>query len=236
MSVSIRRDALSTVTVTNAGHGPFVYPHDLAQRLAEVTGEAKTVRTRLRLMRAVAAALTEGGLHGLRVTDCTTGAGVAHGTFYRYWPDSRAATGEVMEDFMLAIGRRRPRSPSGTPLPDRILLANRYYVEVYRLNAGLMRCLAQLSDAEPAFARIAHEANLRAAARAERAWLRAMPDAAGLSEGERLARLLACIAMVEGLLRDIYLRPPPQPLQAMDAEDLARLLSSCWLRMLRVRE
>jgi AcrR family transcriptional regulator len=219
-----------------APHGPFVYPELLHARLAAPSGAPKTVRTRLRLMAAIAALLEEGGFHELRVADCAARAGLAHGTFYRYWPDREAAAQAVLADFMAGVRARRPISAPGTALYPRILAANRYYVRVYRENAGLMRCLMQLGNVLPGFARIGQEANLALAARVVRGWERADPSAATLSEREKTARALACIAMVEGVLRDLYVRPALEPLASMDEEAVAELLSASWYRILLGRD
>jgi AcrR family transcriptional regulator len=216
--------------------GAFAYGDDLRARLAAAAAQPRSARTRLRLMEAVAAVLESDGVHGLRVASCATRAGVAHGTFYRYWPDGRTAAHAVMSDLMATIRRRRPASPRDASPWRRIVTANRYYVEVYRRNAGLMRCLQQLADAEPDFARIAQDANLALAQRVVRAWLRSDPAAASIPEAERLGRALACSAMVDGMLRDVLLRAPAAPLAAMTPEAVADLLSASWHRLLFGRE
>ena len=224
-----------SMSIELATRGPFAYIDDLEARLAAATDEPKTALTRLRLMGAVASVLESEGVHGLRVAPCVARAGVAHGTFYRYWPDGRSAAREVMADFMAAIRRRRPASSRDLALYPRIVAANRYYVQVYSLNRGLMRCLQQLADAEPSFARIGQEANLSLARRVARAWVRSQPEAVAIPESLRLARALACIAMVEGVLREILLRPPPEPLVGMQLTEVADLISHCWHSMLMGR-
>jgi len=219
-----------------AERGAFRYRDLLAQRLEAAADAPKTARTRLRLMAAVAAVLEQGGVHELRVASCTAHAGVAHGTFYRYWPDGSAAAQDVLSDFMRTVTARRPGAPPGAPAYQRILAANRYYVGVYRLNAGLMRCLMQLGNVRAEFARIGQAANMALAARVVRAWERADPSAAALPAAARTARALACIAMVEGVLRDLYVRPALEPLAAMGEEEVARMLSACWFRILFGRD
>ncbi|WP_439577082.1 TetR/AcrR family transcriptional regulator [Elioraea sp.] len=224
---------MSASTVAEAaGRGSFVYRDQLAARLAAVAREPKTVRTRLRLMAAIATLLEEGGFHDLRVADCAARAELAHGTFYRYWPDRSAAAQDVLGDFMATVRSRRPVGAAGTGLYPRIVAANRYYVRVYRANAGLMRCLMQLGNVEPAFARIGQEANVALASRVVRAWERADPAALDLPDHEKTARALACIAMVEGVLRDLYVRPALPPLAAMDEDEVADMLSASWFRIL----
>ncbi len=216
--------------------GPFSYREVLAQRLAEAELQPKTARTRLRLMAGVVAVLEEDGVHELRVASCAARAGVAHGTFYNYWPDGSAAAQAVLSDFMATVTARRPGAAAGASAYQRILTANHYYVVVYRRNARLMRCLMQLGNADPEFARIGQAANLALARRVVRGWERAEPGAAARPEAARLARALACIAMVEGVLRELYVRPAPEPLAAMGEEEVAELLSASWYRLLFGRE
>jgi AcrR family transcriptional regulator len=187
-------------------------------------------------MMGVAEALEEDGVHELRVADCAARAGVAHGTFYRYWSDGSAAAQAVLSDFMATITARRPSAPAGAGAWHRILAANRYYASVYRRNARLMRCLMQLGNARPEFAHIGQAANLALARRVVRAWERAEPEARVLPEPAKLARALACIAMVEGVLRDLHVRPAPAPLATLSDDEVAGLLSGCWFRMLFGRE
>jgi AcrR family transcriptional regulator len=219
-----------------AARGPFTYREVLADRLAAAEAQPKMARTRLRLMAGVVAVLEQDGVHELRVASCAARAGVAHGTFYNYWPDGSAAVQAVLSDFMGTVTSRRPAALAGASAYERILAANRYYAVVYRLNAQLMRCLMQLGNAEPDFARIGQTANLALARRVVRGWERAAPEAAALPEAARLARALACIAMVEGVLRELYVRPAPAPLAGMTDEDVAQLLSASWHRILFGRD
>ncbi len=215
-----------------AEHGPFRYRAELVARVEAARAAAKTTQTRLRLMLALTAVLEEGHIHTLRVADCVARAGLAHGTFYRYWPDAGTAAQAVLSDFMATVTARRPSLPRGEALYPRIMAANRYYVRVYRLNAGLMRCLMQAGNIDPAFGRIGQAANLALAERVVRAWEREDPAAATLPRQERLARALACIAMVEGVLRDRHVRSPLPHLVAMSDDRVADLLSDAWYRLL----
>lgn len=232
ISESTPRDA----SEHDAERGPFTYADVLSSRLEKAGAKPKTVRTRLRLMAGVVEALEEDGVHELRVASCAARAGVAHGTFYNYWPDGSVATQAVLSDFMDTVTERRPAAPAGATTYERILSANRYYAVVYRRNARLMRCLMQLGNARADFAAIGQAANLALARRVVRGWERADPAAAALPEAARLARALACIAMVEGVLREIYVRPAPPPLAGMEDEAVAQLISACWYRILFGRE
>lgn len=236
MSMSVMPAETEPDALAAPAHGPFVYHELLRARLAAAEGEPKTARTRLRLMAAIAALLEESGFHDLRVADCAARADLAHGTFYRYWPDREAAAQDVLAGFMATVRARRPPGAPGTAPYPRIVAANHYYVRVYRANAGLMRCLMQLGNVLPAFAHIGQQANLALAARVVRGWERAEPAARLLPAREKIARALACIAMVEGVLRDLYVRPALAPLASMNEDEVAELLSASWFRILLGRD
>src|SRR4051812_39595809 len=62
---------------------------------------AKSERTRLTLLAAIAARLTAGiEAASLRVSDIAAEAGVAHGTFYRYFADRQSAVEALVADFV----------------------------------------------------------------------------------------------------------------------------------------
>lgn len=216
--------------------GPFRHAEVLQERLAAAAGESKPVRTRLLLMARTSELLAERGFHGLRVADCVARAGLAHGTFYRYWPDLVAATRDVLADFLVTTRTRRPPSAPDAPLYARIRLANHFYAEIYRLNPMLMRCLVDLAHVHPEFAGVAQAANLRLAQRVVRSWERADPAAAALQPELRLARALACISMVDGMLKELFLRNPEPPLSTLGSGAIADLLSQAWYRILLGRD
>ena len=73
---------------------------------------------------------------------------------------------------------------------------------MFRRNAGLMRCMNQLSIELPGFNDIGAQANLRLAHRVVSAFEREVPPEPG-TERHRLAMALNCIAMVDGVLRKL---------------------------------
>lgn len=237
MSLSIFSGSESTgPDQASPRRGPFRHAEVLEERLAAAAAESKPVRTRLLLMARTSELLAERGFHGLRVADCVARAGLAHGTFYRYWPDLVAATRDVLADFLATTRTRRPPSAPEATLYARIRLANHFYAEIYRLNPMLMRCLVDLAHVQPEFARVAQVANLRLAQRVVRAWERADPTAAMLLPELRLARALACIAMVDGMLKELFLCNPELPLSTLSAGAVADMLSQAWYRILLGRD
>jgi AcrR family transcriptional regulator len=238
MSISQRRSRPRVRPLArDPNYGAFSFPAHLRDRLKQAASAPKTARTRLRLMMAMAELLEEDGFHALRVADIAARADLAHGTFYRYWPDRHAAVQDLLSDFMAAIRTHRQAALPDSGFHDRLVASNRYYVRVYRANSGLMRCLMQLGNQDAEFARIGQAANLALAARVVRAWERAAPEAtATLTSTEKTARALACIAMVEGVLRDLHVRPGLDPLASLADDAVADLLSACWFRILFGRE
>jgi AcrR family transcriptional regulator len=215
--------------------GPFAFPdllREVLQRLDGQKGTPRTTLTRIRLEIAASELLQDLDFHTMRITDICGRADCGHGTFYRYWTDREDVAREVMMDFMEAIRLRRPPLPRRTPLFDRLLAGHRYYVEMFRRNAGLMRCMNQLSIELPGFNDIGAEANLRLAHRVVSAFEREVPPEPG-TERHRLAMALNCIAMVDGVLRNCFVHNADVGLT--DAE-LADQLSRIWYRSFLARD
>lgn len=74
------------------------YAQHLARRLAEQAGARKVERTRLRLEIATAELLAEWSYGRLTVDDITARAGLAHGTFYRYYAGKHEIVLAVLQD------------------------------------------------------------------------------------------------------------------------------------------
>src|SRR5579871_1301232 len=217
------------------GLGPFAFPtllREVLQRLDSQKGTARTTLTRIRLEIAASELLQELDFHALRITDICARADCGHGTFYRYWTDREDVAREIITDFMEAIRLRRPPLPTRTRLFDRLLAGHRYYVEMFRLNAGLMRCMNQLSIELPAINEIGAQANLRLAHRVVNAFEREMRPEPG-TERHRLAMALNCIAMVDGVLRNCFIHNTDV---GLTDDELAQQLSLIWYRSFLARD
>lgn len=215
--------------------GPFAFPallRDVLHRLERQKRTPRTTLTRIRLEIAASELLQDLDFHALRITDICGRADCGHGTFYRYWIDREDVAREVLIDFMEAIRLRRPPLPARTQLFDRLLSGHRYYVEMFRRNAGLMRCMNQLSIAIPGFNDIGAQANLRLAHRVVSAFEREEPPRPG-TERQRLAMALNCIAMVDGVLRNCFVHNTNV---GLTDEELAEQLSRIWYRSFLARD
>jgi AcrR family transcriptional regulator len=217
------------------GESAFSFPELLRQvlvRLEEQGTSKRPTLTRVRLEIAASELLQDLDFHALRITDICRRADCGHGTFYRYWTDREAVAREILSDFMEAIRLRRPTLPASTRLFDRLLAGHRYYIEMFRRNTGLMRCLFQLTMKQPAFAEIGTQANLRLAHRVVNAFEREAPAERG-GERQRLAMALNCIAMVDGVLRNCFLHNTDV---GLTDDELATQLSLIWYRAFLARD
>jgi AcrR family transcriptional regulator len=205
---------------------------DFAQALlaaAEDPALRKTERTRLRLLASIAAALKAGTeRNDLTVADITQSAGLAHGTFYRYFTDMRAGTDALIEEFSGFVESRIANAREGeSGSRARVLGATLLYARLFRRNAGLMRCLIGLSGEATSFAKSYQRLN--------RDWYGRVAGAIARERGapnSRDAFLPAAYAlggMIDEFLTQIYLRKDPALAHLADDEDgIAELLTDLW--------
>jgi AcrR family transcriptional regulator len=122
----------------------------------------KAERTRARLQAAISALLDDTAPADLKVADIARAAGSAHGTFYTYFPDIRAALAETLTGFVAFLqSRMRDAARAGETPQDRARQATAAYVRLFEENRGLMRCLvtrmAPFPEASAAFERLNRE-------------------------------------------------------------------------------
>ena len=193
----------------------------------------KVERTRLRLLASVARLLADGAEPSeLTVADIVAAADLAHGTFYRYFPDVRAAIEAMIADFARFLRDELANAREGaTGSRERVRGATLAYTRAFRANAGLMRCLIALGRENTAFARAFQELN--------QAWNRRMAAAiarhrAGQSAKPASAEALLPTAyalggMIDEFLTQLYLRRDPALARfARDEEAVADLLTELW--------
>ena len=131
----------------------------LETRLRDHAPPSKGERTRERLKIATAKMLQDRGYHVMRVTDITQAAKVAEGSFYVYFDDKKDASLAVLGEFLKEfIDLRAPPEQVKVPF-NSARAANRRWLALCRANAGLMRCLLQVGDEDPDFARLVHRTN-----------------------------------------------------------------------------
>lgn len=109
-------------------------------------GTGRTARGRRSREQMLAAARTvferNGFLH-TRIADICDEAGMAHGSFYTYFPSKEAAFQAVLDSVELDLLALDP-SPADADPVERIRAANRHFLETYRENAAILRVIEQV--------------------------------------------------------------------------------------------
>jgi TetR/AcrR family transcriptional regulator, ethionamide resistance regulator len=204
------------------------------RRAAEAPGLGKTERTRLKLLAAIAARLSAGIEEAaLRVADIAAEAGLAHGTFYRYFADRRVAVGALVADFVRFLRDRLAESRDGPPgSRARVRAATLTYVRLFRDNAGLMRCLMSLDNEGAGFRASFHDLNRAWNGRVAAAIAhRRDPVAEAAAVAATLPTAYALGGMIDEFLTQLYLRRDPAlAALAGDEAAVADLLTELWCR------
>ncbi len=190
----------------------------------------KGERTRLGLLAAAARLLARPGAEPgeLQVAQVTAEAGVALGTFYRYFPERPAILEALVGAFAEFLGQRLAAARAGAPgSRARVAAATLAYVHHFRANPGLMRCLLDLAPASAAWS-----ASFRAL---NRAWNGRVASALAARHGGTAATQLpvayALGGMVDEFLATLYLRRDPAlRTLARDEAKVAALLTDLWWR------
>lgn len=209
------------------------YARHLSLQLDALRAARKVERTRLRLEIATAELLEEMSYGRLTVNDITERAGLAHGTFYRYYAGKHEIVLAVMQGFLGSIrGMRASLGRVEDPYAA-IHAANRHYVEVYRRNVGLMRCLLTLRTDDPLVAEIGSRADAGLVVRVMRSMARFGAPTARLPPLRQELLIHSVVGAVDALLRKVYgASEPPLARFADDPEAIATVLSDIWFRAL----
>ncbi|MCV2868901.1 TetR/AcrR family transcriptional regulator [Defluviimonas sp. WL0002] len=187
----------------------------------------KGERTRAELVTAGANFLAREPLERLTVAAICKSAGVAHGTFYLYFPDKNALANEVLGAFVDYVqGRMR----AAAHLPgDAARNTTAAYLQLFEDNAGLMKCLVVGVDAFPE-ARGAFQ-------RLNREWAETVVRATRRREGpdrpqdDLMRRAYALGGMVDQYLSALFITGDPW-VRALseDREAVLEMLTDLWKR------
>lgn len=208
----------------------------LERRLKDNPPKLKSDRTRMRIRLACAQVLEEHGFHAARVVDVTNAAGLAEGSFYVYFRDKTDAATDVLSSMLDHFGevQGQPRE-SDSPFAA-LRASNRRWIAYCRQNPGLMRCLLQLGDEVPEFAKLTQRVNRAWYERVARSVLRRFPRK-GLAQGEVLFAVYALGSMMDEIARKLFVYPDPYFLEVLedlklDDEGLADAASVIWFKLL----
>ena len=110
----------------------------------------KGALTRQRLLEAAKEVFEETGFLEARISDIAERAGLSHGSFYHYFDSKEQVfreVAEVQEDLLTAPDPDTKRADSDAELPEieRIIRANRRYLQRYRDNGKIMGVIEEVS-------------------------------------------------------------------------------------------
>jgi AcrR family transcriptional regulator len=127
----------------------------------------------------------EAGFLDARISDIATRAGLSHGSFYHYFDSKEQIFREIaerQEELLTAPAADAPAEPTEPSEFDRLLRANRRYLERYRDNGRIMGVIEEVSryDAPVSEARMRRQKHF--ADRAEKAIRRMQVDGTASQE------------------------------------------------------
>lgn len=191
------------------------------------------MRTLNAVLAATARELERVGFEGLTVDGITASAGLAHGTFYRYFRSRSDAAVAVLRLYAAAVRHLRPRGGRLAAF-DAIHRMNEFYVASYSANAALLAAREQIVQQRPDRAIARDRLNHRWSILVLRdlSVRRGMVSSAlGTAFDHSLVR--SAIAMADELLRERYVHQSTTLATLLpNDEETALLLSFAWYRLL----
>lgn len=209
---------------------PGRYSEAVAEELRERPPKSKGERTKRRLEYAALRVLETNGYSDSRVADICREAGVSLGTFYVYYTDKKDIASNVLLEFGEALYQHGLSKAVGRTAYDAILLTNRFFVQAYDQNRGLIRCLVQVDDIDAGFQ--------EAWRHIRQGWTRRIAASIAkrsgpgtLSEATRIQIASALEGMMFHFLYDLFVREEPHlTAVSTDLDQVAELLSLLWYR------
>jgi len=207
----------------------------VAAQQREAGPRKKGERTRDRIRLAAVELLNEVGYRQMKVADVCDRAGITPPVLYLYFDNKLALTTDVLREFLHRF-ITAPAEGSGATAYQAIYQANHRWVALARANAGLMRCLLELSGDEPAFARLFTAASDDWYRRITDSVVRRFP-AAGRDRPAIELSVHALGGMIDDLTRKLFAGMPSEATRlvatvAPTDEALAHFLSVLWYRAL----
>lgn len=223
-------------TVPSAGQAPartaaeMKYAKYLEREFDARSFASKGERTRFRLKIAAAHVLEEIGFQDCTVADVCRRAGVALGTFYVYFTDKCEIAREILLEFQHTLHDQVSQLAHHRDDFEAILTTNRFFVDAYRCNPGLLRCSSQLEDQDPVYRARRREHLSQWTARIAGSIRRrtGQPESA---QNQSLQMASALEGMVYQYLYDVFVkRDPSIGRRIARSDNIAELLSVLWYR------
>lgn len=218
----------------------FVYADYLANRQNQTKDRRRGEITRDKLKLSAVRILDKVSYRDIRVSDICKGAGVSPAAFYLYFKNRTDLTVHVLTEFLDALyAFEASSSGQANTTFDSIYYSNLIWLRACRANAGLVRCLLQLSDETQEFATIfqkfGHEYYQRIAKRTVERSHGAVSDATALLIAYTLG------GMIDDLVRRLFIGKGKE-LQTLvsevtpSEEAFAEFLTVLWYRALYCRD
>lgn len=195
----------------------------------------KGERTRDRIRLAAVELLNEVGYRDMKVSDVCERAGVTTPALYMYFQNKLALTEDVLNEFVRDFMARSVGGGGGSRSAYEAMYdANLRWIASARANAGLMRCMLQLSDEIPEFAEVFGQANHDWYERISQSIFNRYPAAMADEAAVRLATY-AFGGMIDEFTRKLFTAHDPRMTAlvgavAPDNEALAGFLTGLWYR------
>lgn len=167
-------------------------------REAASPSSPRAQRTRAQLLKAARVVFERDGYLLARVADIAAEAGVAHGSFYNYFTSKNDVFRAVMQSALDNI-----YSSGTTPMVDkrlsqreRIDLANRQFIEVYRQNTALMALFEQAATIDDELRALRLAIRQRAISRVQRSIERLQQEGCARADLDPATAAAALVGMV----------------------------------------
>ena len=199
-------------------------------------GKMKGERTRARIMIAACKLLDAIPPSEIKVSNVCKHARIAHGTFYIYFNDVRQLLSELLLDFVDHLQNMMKVASHDNP-DGAIRGATRIYGQLFRSNAGLMKCLLYHQDGFPGARHAFHALNqtwLKTVIDATRHRLEKLGQGHLLDDDELTRRAYALGAMTDQYFASLYLSNEDELMRvSRDDDAVACTLSLIWERGLQ---
>lgn len=191
---------------------------------------SKGGRTRVRLKIAAASILASKGYQAMQMGDICREAGLSQGGIYRHFENKTAIALEVLTELLNHQGEVLQAGRTRGSVYARLYEANLLYVQLFKHDAGLMRCIRQLADDHVEFRELWQRGNGQ--------WHRLLAsriiDHMELTkEAHDSALFLAhsVAAMTDEMLHEAYVRKNEEYSTYRDSpEKFAEMISVAWYR------
>lgn len=208
------------------------YPQVVFNQQTESPAAKKGERTRQSLIWACAHLLNQIGYQELRVSDICEVAEVSNAAFYIYFKNKVDITKVTLEDLSIQIfDALLSSTPQGNDNKTALYNSNLAWLKIARLNAGLMRCILQVSFVIPEFAKFYDDLNSNYIKKVAKN----IAKRASISEGQAQMLVFALSSMTDEFTRRL-LSEVDSPLdeiakdQFSSEPELAEFLSQLWYK------